>query len=62
MIYVVDANNPTWSWSIIFVVEAEDRIEAIKKVRDLKGHQWDTNIQIASQHDNALVPIQVHYM
>jgi len=62
MIYVVSANNPTWSWSTIFVVEAEDRIEAIKKVRDLKGHQWDTNIQIASQNDDALVPIQVHYM
>ena len=60
MIYVINASSPSWSWSSIFVVEAENRVAAIKKVRSQEGHEWDTHIQIASQNDDALEPIRVH--
>jgi len=62
MIYIVNANEPKWSWATIYVVEASDRIEAIKKVRAVDGNHLGTNIQIASQDENALEPIQVHFM
>lgn len=59
MIYIVNTNDEDWSWQSLYVVEAENRIEAIKKVRD---KTLAPNIGIISESENALEPIQVFYL